>query len=63
MKALSQLAMAAVAVGFVLISSGCVVADRPGPDREVRDERWCSNHPNDCDHDRWCADHPNQCGH
>jgi hypothetical protein len=63
MKTLSQLAMGVVTVGFLLLSSGCVVAPA-GPDRrEVRDERWCANHPKECDHDRWCADHPYDCGH
>jgi hypothetical protein len=60
MKVLSQLAMGVFIGWFLFLSSGCIVA--PGPERrEVRDERWCYNHPRECDHERWCADHPRQC--
>lgn len=62
MKVLSQLAVAIMVGGYVFLSSGCVVAARPAPAAEARDERWCTNHPRECDHDRWCADHPNECG-
>jgi len=70
MKTLPHLALGIFTVGFMLLSSGCVVAEHgPGYNREereehreVRDERWCVNHPNECDHARWCSDHPNECG-
>ena len=61
MKVLNQIALGLIAAGVVLVSSGCVVRPAPGPGPEARDERWCLNHPNECDHARWCADHPNMC--
>ncbi len=60
MRTMSKLLLHVSTLGFVLLSSGCIIA--PPPDRrEERDERWCSNHPRECDHERWCADHPGRC--
>jgi hypothetical protein len=60
MRVFGLFCMGIVNVGFLVLSSGCIVA--AAPDRqEVRDERWCANHPRKCDHVRWCSDHPGQC--
>jgi hypothetical protein len=64
MKTLSPLAMGVIAVGYLLLS-GCIVAPPPesrSERREERNERWCANHPHECDHERWCSDHPRDCG-
>jgi hypothetical protein len=41
-------------IGVLLSVSGCIVAP-------PQDERWCYNHPRQCNHDEWCANHPGMC--